>query len=85
MLHFIHLNLMKEIMTPTLPEPALNHGTFAPCNRYEGSVSKAYTEDQLVEYGKACREAALEEAAQICMKQDGVHDIIYADAIRSLK
>jgi len=54
-------------MTPTLPEPALNHGTFAPCNRYEGSVSKAYTEDQLVEYGKACREAALEEAAGVCI------------------
>ena len=44
---------MSKAMTPPLPERQ-------PSGYYE------YTAEQLIEYGKACRAAALEEAAQIC-------------------
>jgi len=51
---------MKEIMTSLIPDPEYFGESM-------GNDIWAYTEDQLVDYGKACREAALEEAAGVCI------------------
>ena len=54
-----------------LPEPV------AWLANYGGNV---YTEAQL----KQAVRDAYEDAAKVCEKQDGVHDVIYAAAIRAL-
>ena len=54
---------------PPKPKP-----TWTPVNRTAGF---AWGEDDLEAYGRACREAALEEAAQVCIEHKPV------DAVRS--
>ncbi len=56
-------------------------------------MDDSYTAEQMQAYGKACREAALEEAAQVCSHKAAAkqlylnesHYLECADAIRSLK
>jgi len=64
---------------PELPIPGISQG-FA---HYHPS----FTHTQMTEYGKACREAALEEAAKVCdVHADGYNDATFcAKRIRSLK
>lgn len=49
--------------------------------------SDCFTEKQMQAYGQACREVALEEAAQVCDERaNGENDAQYcANRIRSLK
>lgn len=74
-------------MTPPLPTPGIR-SMWA-----NGELYASYTANQMQEYGKACRAAALEEAAQVCSHKaetkrlflNEAHYLECAEAIRSLK
>ncbi len=62
------------------PEPFRKQGQQL-CNDGNTTVFfDAYNKDQL----KQAVRDAYEDAAKACEKQDGVHDVIYADAISAL-
>jgi len=68
---------MKEIMTSLIPDPEYFGESM-------GNDIWAYTEDQLVAYGKDCRNAALEEVATWLDFYDG-EGMRRAEYVRSLK
>ena len=75
---------------PTLPTPACTTYFDVECVEV---ATRFYKAEQMQAYGQACREAALEEAAQVCSHKaetkrlylNEAHYLECAEAIRSLK
>ena len=75
---------------PPLPTPACTTYFDVECVEV---ATRFYKAEQMQAYGQACREAALEEAAQVCSHKaetkrlylNEAHYLECAEAIRSLK